>query len=242
MSRVRGLGGWLRRRAHGPNRALAPSEAYRRWALVYGEEPNAFQQLEAPVFERMLGEVSGLRLLDVGCGRGRIARWALEHGVRRAIAADRVLAMHAGCGPDTQPLRLVAPTHPLPFRAASFDLVTCALVLGHVADLDAAIAAMARLLRPQGALVISDFHPFATLRGWQRTFIDRDGRSRAIEQRLHTFSDYVAAFRRNQLQLEALEEPSYQGFPVAFVLRARKTAVPAAGERGAVPPAERAYS
>lgn len=111
----------------------------------------------------------------------------------------------------------------LPFRPASFDAVICALVLGHVRDLPPAVEAISGVIRPGGLLLISDFHPFATLRGWQRTFVDAEsGETFAVEHHLHLFADYLAIFARVGLRLEALEEPCWEGFPVAFVLRARK--------------------
>ena len=140
-----------------------------------------------------------------------------------AVAADLTLAMLTGPDAFNGP-RLVAPAHgPLPFRASAFDLVVCALVLGHVENLDRALASAAAVLAPGGQLLISDFHPYATLRGWQRTFADpKRGTTRAIAQHLHLFSDYVTALRREGLHVEALEEPLWQGSPVVFVMRAKK--------------------
>lgn len=158
-------------------------------------------------------------MLDAGGGKGRVAALALARGARRAVTADFSPAMLAGARPRE---RVAADVRALPFRDGAFDVVVCALVLGHVADLDRALDALAAVLRPGGRLLISDFHPFATLRGWQRTFTDERGRSHAIEQHLHLFSDYVDAFGRLGLVLEALEEPRWEGSPVVFVMRARK--------------------
>lgn len=214
---------WPRRSTAGERPELSPVEGYRRWAADYGREPNAFQQLEAAALERLLPDVGGLRVLDLGCGRGRLSRQVLERGAEGAVAADLTLAMLTGAGAYSGP-RLVAPAGgPLPFRRGAFDLVVFGLVLGHVEDLDRAMASMAAVLAPGGHLLISDFHPYATLRGWQRTFVDPErGDTRAIVQHLHMLSDYVRALRREGLAIEALEEPLWQGSPVAFVLRARK--------------------
>lgn len=203
---------------------LSPEEGYRRWAPAYGVEPNAFQRIEAEALERLLPELGGRDVLDLGCGRGRIAALAVAAGAARVVAADLSLAMLVGIPPSDRPVRRLASALPaLPFRPASFDNVVCALVLGHVADLDAALAAITAILRPGGCLLLSDFHPSATERGWERTFVDPEsGRSFAIEHHLHLLADYRAAFVDRGLRLEALEEPTWDGTPVAFVMRARK--------------------
>ncbi len=160
-------------------------------------------------------------MLDVGGGTGRAARLALDRGARRATATDLSPAMLAAAGGDVP--RVACDVRRLPFRHASFDVVVCALVLGHVPDLDRALRQLDAVLKPGGHLLVSDFHPFATLRGWQRTFVDAGrGRTYAIEQHLHLFSHYVLTLGQLGFVVEALEEPLWQGFPVVFVLRARK--------------------
>ena len=72
--------------------------------------------------------------------------------------------------------------------------------------------------------MISDFHPYATLRGWERSFVEeKSGRCYAIEQHVHLFEHYLASFKKLSLRLETLREPRYDGFPVVFALRARMT-------------------
>lgn len=204
-------------------RELSPIEGYRRWAPDYGREPNALQRLEAEALERLLPDVGGRRVLDLGCGKGRICRRVVELGARRAVAADLTLAMLAGPDACAGPKLVADVSCPLPFRDEAFDLVVCSLVLGHVEDLDRALTAASSVLAAGGRLLISDFHPYATLRGWRRTFDDPErGATRAIAQHLHLFSDYLRALRREGLVVETMEEPLWRGSPVVFVLRAKK--------------------
>ncbi|MBI4546091.1 MAG: methyltransferase domain-containing protein [Gemmatimonadetes bacterium] len=227
----RGLGrrtlwrGWQRLLGRNGLPVLRPREAYDRWAPNYGEPASPLHRIEAAVLAEVLPEVQGSRVLDLGCGRGRAGALALERGAGAVVSVDlspRMLEAappERGAGGD----RVAADALSLPFRAASFDVVVSALVLGHIASLRAALREMARVLRADGALVVTDFHPYATLRGWQRTFADAaSGRTFAIEQHVHLLEDYMAAFGELGLRLEALREPRHEGFPVVLALRARR--------------------
>jgi malonyl-CoA O-methyltransferase len=209
---------------------VTSDEGYRMWAGTYGDPPNRFQQLEEEALREMLPAVAGQRVLDLGCGKGRAGRLAIDRGAASAVGLDRSPAMLAA-GPFARQASLtcvVGDAPHLPFASGAFDVVISALVLGHVADLAGALGEAARVLRAGGVLIVSDFHPFATLRGWQRTVVDPASRREyAITQHLHMLSDYVDQFQRLGLNIEALREPGYDGFPVVFVLRARKRLEPA---------------
>ncbi len=205
---------------------LTPEEGYNRWAASYGENMNPVQVLEAEALDRLLPDLSGQKVLDLGCGKGRVSRLALDRGAAATTGVDvseAMLKAAAAAVPSASARWLKAGARRLPFRDASFGVVVCALMMGHVKDLDVALSEVARVLRPGGVLMLSDFHPYAALRGWQRAFTDAaSGRAFAIENHPHLFEDYIRCFNALDIVLEALEEPSHEGFPVVFVLRARK--------------------
>ena len=203
---------------------LTPQQGYDRWAASYGENMNPVQVLEAEALARLLPDLRGQRVLDLGCGKGRVSRLALERGASATTGVDVSEAMLETAAASLPSARWVrADAQHLPFEAASFDVVVCALMIGHVPALEAALAEIARVLRPGGVLLLSDFHPYATLRGWQRAFTDTEsGQAFAIENHPHLFEAYIRCFNALKIVLEALEEPRYEGFPIVFVLRARK--------------------
>lgn len=218
---------WRRLRAWWRGRTMPTigvEDAYTLWAADYGRPPNCFQRLEHESMVRLLPPLHRRSVLDVGCGTGRIVRESLARGAEHAVGVDSTLPMiwRAVSEPAAGAGWAGGAVQELPFAAASFDLVTCGLVLGHVADLQIALDELSRVLRPGGALLISDFHPRASRRGWRRTVTDpTTGKEHAIEHHVHDLTEYHRGLERQRLTIEAVEEPRWEGQPVVFVLRAR---------------------
>lgn len=95
----------------------------------------------------------GGRLLDFGCGRGGLVAAALEQGFE-AFGVD-VAAWNLWTEGIAAPGRiaLIPPDDRLPFRDASFDIVTSNVVFEHLAHPAPALAELARVLRPDGLLL-----------------------------------------------------------------------------------------
>jgi len=205
---------------------VAPQRGYELWAKSYGRELNPVQRLEAQALLEILPDLRDRVVLDLGAGKGRVCRLALDRGAKATVGLDFSLPMVRAAAALRLPAAswLVGDAQRLPFRRHAFDVVVCALMLGHVRNLDAALTGIGEIVRPDGTLLISDFHPYATLRGWQRAFVDEaSGREYAIEQYAHLFERYVGCLRALGFELEALREPLYEGFPLVFALRARKS-------------------
>jgi ubiquinone/menaquinone biosynthesis C-methylase UbiE len=101
-----------------------------------------------------LGSVNGLRILDLGCGKGRFARVLEEMGAS-VVGMDLSSAMLSeASGLD----RVRASARRLPFRNGSFDAVIAVEVLEHVEprSRDAVYDETRRVLRPGGRLAIVD--------------------------------------------------------------------------------------
>lgn len=235
--RGRGRHRWWRRLRslwHRPALPLiGPDEAYRIWAADYGRPLNRFQSLEQESLLRLLPELDRRVVLDLGCGSGRIGRLALAGGAERVYGVDSTLPMLARAVAEPAPgaAWAAAKAPHLPFPDQVFDLVACALMLGHVRDLGPALGEISRVLRPLGVVLISDFHPSASQRGWRRTVTDpTTGRECAITHHVHTLAAYHRQLAGLGFDVEALDEPQHDGLPVAFVLRARKP--PAGGASG----------
>jgi SAM-dependent methyltransferase len=116
-----------------------------------------------PAVLDLAGDVTGRRILDVGCGAGPLLeslrdRGAVVTGVEPSIkmlelARHRLgedVALHqGGLGGD-----------PLPFPDGAFDDAIACLVLHYLEDWKAPLAELRRVLAPGGRLIVAGNHPF----------------------------------------------------------------------------------
>lgn len=112
----------------------------------------------------LLGEVRGARILEVGCGSAPCSRWLAGHGAW-AVGLDVSAGMlrHALSGAATTGIRVPlvqGGAERLPFADMSFDIACSAFgAVPFVADSAAAMAEVARVLRPGGRWVFAVNHP-----------------------------------------------------------------------------------
>ena len=153
------------------------------WARTYDLATGLFwrrRRLRA-MFAADLELRAGERVLDVGCGSGRLAmvfaaRVAPTGSVDGIDAAAEMinLATSRARKHNLSASFQVAYAQKLPFPNATFDAVACTLALHHVAEDDrqTAIEEMYRVLKPGGRLLIAEFrggHPHRGLRRLHRS-------------------------------------------------------------------------
>jgi SAM-dependent methyltransferase len=104
------------------------------------------------------GDLGGRRVLDVGCGTGRVAAaladrgaavWAVEPSAEMLVVARHHVA---GKRVELQQGRAEA----LPFEAGAFERALMRLVV-HLVDRDRALQEVARVLDAKGRLVVATF-------------------------------------------------------------------------------------
>ena len=180
---------------------------------------------------RLLGDVTGKRVLELGCGAGQCSRWVNEHGGHavgldvslrqlqhsRRIDAERGTTVPAVCATATA----------LPFADDTFDIVFSSFgALQFVADAHAAVAEVARLLMPGGRFAFSVTHPtrwmfpddpgegglVASQSYWDRTpYVEIDDASGAVSYVEHhrTIGDWVGLLAGAGMALVRFDEPEW---------------------------------
>jgi ubiquinone/menaquinone biosynthesis C-methylase UbiE len=188
--------------------------------------PEGVQEAQA----RVLGDVSGRTVLEVGCGAAQCARWLRTRGAR-AVGLDlsgRQL-QHARRIDDATGVRVPVvqgTATALPFGDASFDVVFSAFgALQFVREAERAVAEAARVLRPGGTFAFSVTHPVrwtmpddptsdglvVTSSYWDRTpYVEEDehGRTSYVEHH-RTLGDWVAHLADHGFALTRLLEPEW---------------------------------
>jgi ubiquinone/menaquinone biosynthesis C-methylase UbiE len=125
------------------------AEAYSRWEHHWGRE-------FARIFMEPAGDLSGKRVLDVGCGLGGKTVAYAEAGAR-AIGTDllEANAVQSSGYASANGQRIeffVADAAVLPVRDGAFDTVVANDAMEHFAEPERALAEMRRVLRPGGAI------------------------------------------------------------------------------------------
>lgn len=114
---------------------------------------------------QLLGNLRGMRVIEIGCGSGHSLAYLHRHGAAELwgldlsaeqIKAAEVTCREAGC----EPRLLCSPMERDPgIPAHYFDLAVSIYALGWSVDLKAAVSLIARYLKPGGCLVFSWEHP-----------------------------------------------------------------------------------
>lgn len=117
---------------------------------------------EQPAMLRLLGDVTGHRILDAGCGSGPTCLALAERGAE-VSGFDLSAAMIEIARPSLSEtdLRVHDLAEPLPWDDATFDIVVASLVLHYLPDWSSPLAELHRVLTPGGRLLVSVNHPGA---------------------------------------------------------------------------------
>lgn len=175
-------------RRHYPT--LGVADAYARWAPSYDDVDDRVDLDLFAASPQLTARIAGSRVVDLGCGTGRIGTWLLARGAREVVGVDLTTEMLARAKARAIYASTVqAPVTATGLAAGGFDGAISSLVVDHVADLGGFFAEARRLLRPGGWLAVVDFHPFFLMQGIPTHF--RDGEQHlAVENHVHALRDF----------------------------------------------------
>lgn len=161
-----------------PGDARATYDAVAREYAVMNQTAPYNALYERPAVISLLGDVAAKRVLDVGCGSGILSQHLVEHGAEVVgfDASAEMIAIAKARALENAEFRVADFAEPLTFLAdGSVDLAVGSLVMHYLHDWVAPLRELRRVLRRDGALVLSTHHPA------QDVALSRDGNYFATE-------------------------------------------------------------
>ena len=189
---------------------LPAREGYDRWAPLYDQKTNRIVGMKQRTIERLMGDVRGLEVVDLGCGTGRNAAQMAEAGANvTGVDFSEGMLAEARRRPGAGKIRWIVGSleQPIQLPDAAFDKALCSLALEHVEDLPTAFFQMRRIVRPSGEIAVVEMHPAMMLKGLSARFHDpktgQEIRPRSVG---HQISDFVKAIVGAGLTIADMEE------------------------------------
>lgn len=187
-----------------------------------------------PWMLRYMGDVRGLRILDLGCGEGGYARHlAVSGAIVTAVDCSEAAICYAQAQARREGLvidhHLRNSNYLFGIPDVGFDVVLCSMMLMDCEDLDGTLREVSRVLKPGGRLFASMLHP--CFDGNHERGIGRQGQGETREVvvknyfeprewdaplpngvtsviwRHRTLSEYVKAFLAAGLTITDMHEP-----------------------------------
>lgn len=143
--------------------------AYDSWHIDLAKTEQGGDAADSPwhlMAKKHLGDLAGLAVLEIGCGRGGFSKYLLDKGAN-LVAADfstsavNIAKTLLSSGPPCD-VR-VADIQDIPFGADHFDLVVSLETLEHVPDPEKGLSELVRVAKPGGRLIITTPNYFGGL-------------------------------------------------------------------------------
>lgn len=178
---------------------------------------------------KLLGELDGLRVLELGTGAGHSAIALAAAGARViGVDPDSEQVMHARAAAEEHEVHVEL--HHSDFaelaflRADSFDLVLSIHALAATPDLARVFRQVHRVLKADKPFVITLPHPAALMVNNERSYFDTSvsGTGHHLTHN-HTVSSVFTSLSRSNYRVDTLLEPDHNDRgPASLIFRARK--------------------
>jgi ubiquinone/menaquinone biosynthesis C-methylase UbiE len=231
---------------HSPTKEKGSVEAYDIWSVNYDDQPgNLMLDLDDTLFSDLLRglNLAKKKVADIGCGTGRHWDKLLKHKPKSLTGFDVSAGMLKRLEqkfPEAQTYQitdnLFADVHD-----QSYDVIISTLTIAHIKNIEEALQAWCRILKPGGDIIITDFHPSTLAYGGKRTF-KHHNKQIVVQNYVHQLSDIKEIMLNNNCTLIAHEEvkidekvkhyyanqnalhvyESYKGFPIIYGLHFKK--------------------
>lgn len=174
------------------------SEFFDSYQNMRSGQINANNLIENPAIKKLLPELDGKSILDLGCGDGNMDKYFVRCGAKRVLATDISTNMIVTAKKQNFDDKIEYANLPMEDIASiseKFDIVYSSLAFHYVKDIDKLFADIYNVLNPNGILVFSQESPLNTA-----IMLANDKMDNKIEidgKRYYLLSDYCNEGERN---------------------------------------------
>lgn len=183
------------------------------------------------ILKEVLPDFKNKCVLDIGCGYGWHAMYAINQGAKKVVAFDQSSKMiNAAITKNSHPdiTYHCCSFQEFSARAKSFDIVIASLMLHYLPSYDEFLSQVSRWLKKDGILVFNVEHPVYTAKGDQDFDYDDNGKIRhfpvdnyylegervavflgeKMTKYHRTLSTYLKGLLKNNYEILVVEEPT----------------------------------
>ena len=222
------------------------AEAYDLWSENYDSQPgNLMLDLDEILFPKLLNKaiIQNKAVADIGCGTGRhwskiselkplsLTGFDVSEGMLSKLG-EKFPGAHTYQIKDDQLSNI---------NNASFNTILSTLTIAHIENLEQALGAWCRILKPDADIIITDFHPQLLAFGGKRTFthnnehlavknfvhpiftiksILNENGFRLMDEKEVRIDESVKHYYTQQNALKVYER--FKGFPVIYGIHLRR--------------------
>lgn len=182
--------------------------AYDNWSDTYDTDENLTRDLDRAIAKETSLSLNCKSVVEIGCGTGKNTLF-LSQIAEKVHAIDFSASMLEKAREKVNSANVTFSlgdiTKPWVCENESADLITCNLVLEHIANLSFIFSEAFRVLVQGGYFFISELHPFRQYRGTKANF-QRNQEIVEIPAFVHHISDYMSAAKDCGFMLEDFKE------------------------------------
>ena len=223
------------------------SEAYDLWSENYDVQPgNLMLDLDEILFPKLINEkiIQNKAVADIGCGTGRHWPRILKLHPANLTGFDVSQGMLNQLNQKFPDARTIRITDNLFSEVpdSTYDLIISTLTVAHIENIEEALQAWCRMLKPVAEIIITDFHPKLLAFGGKRTFRHNNVQL-AVKNFVHPVGTIKEILRGNGFSVVGEEEISinesvkhyytqqnalavyerFKGFPVIYGVHLKRT-------------------
>lgn len=186
------------------------AEAYNAWSAGYDYQPgNLMLDLDEQIFTSLVKNIdlNNKKVADIGCGTGR--HWQKIYKSNPTLLTgfdvsqgmlDQLKLKFQGAA-----VTLITDNRLEMLADNCVDCIITTLTIAHIKNINEAIAAWARILKKDGHLLITDFHPAMLAKGGKRSF-RHQGKSMSVINYVHPLNKVKMVLRNYGFSIVKQEE------------------------------------